>query len=236
MEYQNEIKTLNRIGVGIRVLSKAYHKSPKTIYKILGGKSSNNIDTKREHNRVYNAHLEPYIKYLFDVSAPKSHSTKSHHKETYKLFPQIVLCTDRRFNIVGYNLEFGAENSLMYEKLFYDVKDRLEPSSVIHFDIYSPSLFKLVESYGFKACHIPKPLRTKPYYNEVEHKFYLQDQLRTIIKRLQKLYNLDPYAIEPSRAKELVESVIQLYWFYNPKYLVNYVAKLHKIKAKVIVG
>jgi len=219
----NDIKILNKYGaIGITKISKLYRKSTKTIQKILKH-SVNNKDIHNITNRVYKPELANDIEYFVDASIGHLNNVKAHFRGQLKNFPNMYFISNRRGQLVSYYLsKYLNEISGEYLKAIREAQ--LPKGSIIHVDMYSTKLFNILESEGYKVCHINKRLRSKPYFNEVEHLF---SNIQKTIRRLQQLKTFgDLRVIDKQLAFEIVKGLIELYHRNNPK---PYLELLHRI-------
>ena len=212
----NEIKTLNKYGIGLPKLSEIYHVSTKTLVKYLN--SPNKQDKHNETNRVYKVELLDKCEYFADASLPHLKTVKQHDRDRLTNFPLIYFLANKQGKLIAYHLSRDIhENAHGYLELITNAQ--LPKGAVIHIDLYSTNLFKILESQGYRVCHVNKRLRVKqhkakcPYFQQVEHLF---SNVHKAIRRIQDLScfgNLKQLPYE--YALELTISLIELYHYNN---------------------
>lgn len=227
-----QLRQLNNLGYGYLKLSKLFGIGKQTIRDLIGN-SCLEVDKTEIHTKGYNQHLFNEIYYYVDICRIKQHNLKSHNYGTLEKFPMLLAIADINGKIVYYNLiEAKSENGFSYLASLLSAK--LDKSKVIHIDIYSPKLFKILEENNFKFCYVCKKERLKllgnkdktPYYQQIEHNFSnIQKEFRRLIKLGYKIKSL-----EIAEASILLEAVIQSYWFNNLEATTKALASLQLFK------
>lgn len=231
------ILLLNEWGIGIDKLAQIYHKSPNTIVKVLGGKSANKTNERNRKQRVYNEKIpDTMIDYFVDISRVKLRPLWTHDRHTLYNFPLMSFVADKNGKLVSFSLfNTKAEYGFLYEQTI--IKAELPKGSIIHLDIYSPTIFKQIENRGYTIVHKNKLNRdkikgkTKPYYQQVEHLF---SNIQTAIRRIHKL--IDLRKLQRDKAEQLLKALIFLY-HKNQQYMylefINSIKQLKRIVDKV---
>lgn len=223
----SDIVSLNTDGhLGIMILSKCLHRSPNTIQKILGH-SSLSLDVHQEINKVYNAQIpDSQIDYFIDGTQAKLRCLKTHDRGRLSNFPKVFIVANKNGNIVSY--ETFTSNSLNETSLEYDqtiIKAKLPKGSIIHVDIYSIQLFKLLEEKGFIPCHKNKRTRSFPYYHQVEHLF---SNYQKVIRRFKRSFLTN---LNKNEANDLTIALLNTYLYHDLSHYLDYIKnKVVKVK------
>lgn len=232
----NDMRMLNKYGIGYAKLALTYNIDKKTIQKYLG-KSQLKADTTNTHRLTYRADLFNEIYYYMDIMRVKKYSLLAHNYGTMKNFPLLVAIADTSGKIVFSSLiDFGSEKGLIYFKEIVSAK--LDKSKVIHVDIYSKELFRELETLGFKVCYVCKKQRMEiyktqhktaytPFYQQIEHNFgNIQRYFRSIYQQLKEEgINLNELDIDSS--KRLMSAIISIAWDNNKTELLSFLEWIH---------